>query len=78
MRELYIVSIKRPHGVSKAEMREYMKGAIASWSGGGCPDSLLFGWFSQKGNTVHIDRPEDTKHFVDRQHLKFILKKETT
>lgn len=41
-REVYLVSVVRPEGVTKAEMAEYIKDAVETWGGGYSPDDPLF------------------------------------
>lgn len=53
MREKYIVEIDRPSGVLVGEMKAYIKTAIEGWSGGGNPDSPLFGHFHDNEIKVH-------------------------
>lgn len=37
-REVYQISLTRPHGVGVTEMKNYIENAISSWSRGGDPD----------------------------------------
>jgi len=40
--EIYFVRVRRPFGVSKTEMKQYIKAAITNWCGSYCPDDPIF------------------------------------
>lgn len=41
-RETYTVTVTRPEGVTKADMKEFIEDAVHSWGAGGNPDDPLF------------------------------------
>lgn len=41
-RESYIVTLVRPKGVTKKEMRQYIEDAVSCWKGGSDPDGALY------------------------------------
>ena len=42
-KELYLVEVKRPDGVTIPQMTAYIEDAVSSWKGGYHPDHPLFG-----------------------------------
>lgn len=42
MKERYVIEVERPAGVTKAQMKHYIKTAVWNWSGGGDPEDPLF------------------------------------
>lgn len=42
MKEVYLVSLERPRGVTKTAMAAYIKTAIDSWKGGGDPENPIW------------------------------------
>lgn len=53
MKEQYIITLHRPHGVSVGEMRSYIRDAVESWTNGVDPKSPLF---NLKDNVRSIKR----------------------
>lgn len=41
-REKYTVTVTRPLGVTRTEMKKYIRDAVHSWGAGGDPDHPLF------------------------------------
>ena len=48
-REIYLVKVDRPEGVSVDEMNAYIEEAVDTWKGQMCPEEPLF---DMKGNVL--------------------------
>lgn len=62
-REVYVMVVNRPDGVTVELMKRYIKEAVESWSGQFPKESLLFGWFRKRGNGVLVQRRNLSREF---------------